>query len=108
MHHIWEQVREEKQVNKEVRWHFYKISDVDEFLMRHATMFVGEAYRVNEQALQKKLLEAWIHAPCKIGRPQLTCNNNFCNALFAFLLELQGDNQDLFIKWTPIAAEEDM
>ena len=53
---------------------------------------------------------SWSMDPCthKTGRPQLMCNNNSYDALFAFLPELAEDDQGLFKKWISLAAEEDM
>ena len=58
--------------------------------------------------LPKKLLGAWIHGPRKIGKPQLSCNNNFLTAIQACLPELsENDDQGLFKIWGQAASDEE-
>jgi hypothetical protein len=104
----WTRVREEKITNEEIRHRFCQILEIDTFIIRRTARYVGKIYRSDDQMLPKKLLGAWIHGPRKIGKPQLSCNNNFLTAIQACLPELSEiDDQGLFKIWGKAASDEE-
>jgi hypothetical protein len=100
----WQQVREDRNRNKQVRFHFYKIPKIESFINKRMATYVGKIARSNDEELTKKLLGAWLNQPRKAGGQQLSCNNNFARAISAVLpLDHCGA---LFKEWIPIAANE--
>ena len=77
----WEQVREKHIKNKEVRGLLCNIPNVDAFIMKRTATYLGKISRLNSDSLPKKFLTAWISGSRKNGAPQLTCNNNFAEAI---------------------------
>ena len=53
----------------------------------------------------KKFLNAWIHAPKKPGRPQVTCHENFINSLRR-ILPNEVDEEGGFKGWTKYAKNK--
>jgi hypothetical protein len=72
----WQQVREDRIRNKQVRFCFFNIPKIESFINKRTATYVGKIAR------SKKLLRAWMNQPRKAGGQQLSCNNNFTmNAL---------------------------
>jgi len=68
---------------------------------------IGKIVRANETTYPKKFLAAWINNSKKPGAPQLTCNNNFANALRKIVPNniLLSEQAPLY-QWTSLAKEE--
>ena len=85
------------------------IPNIDAFIHRRTATYIGKIVRVNETTYLKKFLAAWINKSKQPGAPQLTCNNNFANALkkiipnSIILLE-----QAPLCQWASIAKEENI
>jgi hypothetical protein len=47
--------------------------------------YVGTVTRADHESLPKKFLTAWINGSQKNGAPQLSCNNNFADAIHKIL-----------------------
>ena len=103
----WTRVREERIINDEVRYHFLEIPDLDAFIIWCTARYIGKVCRSEDKMILKKLLGAWIHHPCKTGKPQYSCNKNLLNAIHACLPEFSKDNQGLFTKWTQLTMDEE-
>jgi len=89
----WERVKEEKITNEEVRRRFNNIPNIETYIIRRTSRYIGKVIRSEKNNIPWKLLGAWIFAPSrKIGRPQNSCNNNFLIAICA-----------LFQRWKKVA-----
>jgi hypothetical protein len=77
----WDQVREKHIKNKEVRGLLCNIPNVDAFIMKRTAPYLGKISRLNSDSLPKKFLATWISGSRKNRAPQLTCNNNFAEAI---------------------------
>ena len=96
----WTQAREEKITNEELRHNFFQIPDLDAFIIWCVARYVGKVCRSEDKTLPKIFLGAWIQCPCKAGKPQYSCDNNFLEAaIHACLPELTENKQGLFKKW---------
>ena len=103
----WSQVRERHIKNKEVRGLLCNIPNIDAFIHRRTATYIGKITRTNTTAYPKKFLAAWINDSKKPGAPQLTCNNNFANALQKILPpHIQISKQAPLCEWFPLAHDE--
>ena len=85
----WERVKEEKIMNEEVRRQFNNIPNIETYIIRRTSRYIGKVIRSEKNNIPWKLLGAWIFAPRKIGRPQNSCNNNFLVAICALIPEVE-------------------
>ena len=99
----WEQVKEERITNAEVRERFLHIPDIDSFIIRRTWRYIGKIYR-EENSLPKKLLGAWIHCPRKIGAPQLSCKKHFATVISTVIPEVTTNAN--FKEWAPLALQD--
>ena len=67
----------------------------------------GKSVDLKTNGPKETILGAWIQHPQKTGKPQYSCNNNFLNAIHAYLPELPEDDQGLFKKWTQLTMDEE-
>ena len=81
----WHQVREKHIKNKEVRGLLCNIPNIDAFITKRMATYVGKVTRADHESLPKKFLTAWINGSRKNGAPQLSCNNNFADAIHKIL-----------------------
>ena len=88
-----------------MRHWFDNIPPIEDFIARRTWRYIGKAYRASEDTLPKKFLNAWIHAPKKPGRPQVTCRENFVNSLRR-ILPNEVDEEGGFKGWTKYAKNE--
>ena len=103
----WSQVRERHIKNKEVRGLLCNIPNIDAFIHRRTATYIGKITRTNTTTYPKKFLAAWINDSKKPGAPQLTCNNNFANALQKILPpHIQISKQAPLCEWFPLAHDE--
>ena len=93
--------------NREVRGMLANIPNIDAFIHRRTATYIGKIVRANETTYPKKFLAAWINNSKKPGAPQLTCNNNFANALRKIVPNniLLSEQAPLY-QWTSLAKEE--
>ena len=85
----WERVKEEKITNEEVRRRFNNIPNIETYIIRRTSRYIGKVIRSEKNNIPWKLLGAWIFAPRKIGRPHNLCNNNFLIAISALIPEVK-------------------
>ena len=64
-------------MNEQVQKWFCNIPKVDSFITRRTWKYMGKVYRTKEESLPKKMLGAWVPAPRKAGRPQMSSKDNF-------------------------------
>ncbi len=62
------------------------IPNIDAFIMKRKAVYFGKVTRPDQDFLPRKFLAAWINRSQKNGAPQLTCNNNFSEAIDKILL----------------------
>jgi hypothetical protein len=67
--------------NKDVRGLLCNTPNIDEFIRKRTATYLGKVSRSDQESLPKKFLATWINGSHKNGAPQLTCNNNFTNAI---------------------------
>lgn len=99
----WDQVKEDRITNEEVRERFYNIPDIEAFITRRTWRYIGKIYRDND-SLPKKLLGAWIYCPRKAGAPQLSCKSHFADTIERVMAG-RCPNAD-FKHWAPTAMNE--
>ena len=105
----WNQVREKHIKNREVRGLLCNIPNVDAFIHRRTATYVGKIIRSNEKTYPKKFLAAWINDSKKPGAPQLSCNNNFVDAIKRIIPnEIDLSKQAPLCRWMPLALEENI
>jgi hypothetical protein len=82
--------------------------NVDAFIMKRTATYLGKISRLNSDSLPKKFLAAWISGSRKNGAPQLTCNNNFTEAINKILpLDKSLSSGTAPLKeWLPLAIDE--
>jgi hypothetical protein len=103
----WEQVRNEKIRNKQVRFRFCNIPKMESYINKRTATYVGKVARSNDDELPKQLLGAWMHLPRKAGGQQLSCNNNFAQAVSMVAPNIPQENQNLLFRdWIPLALDE--
>jgi hypothetical protein len=68
-----------------VRGLLCNIPNVDAFITKRTATYVGKVARSDQESLPKKFLTAWINGSRRNGAPQLTCNNNFADAISKIL-----------------------
>jgi hypothetical protein len=61
----WEQVRNERIRNKQVRFCFCNIPKIESFINKRTATYVGKVARSSDDELPKKFLGAWMHQPRK-------------------------------------------
>jgi hypothetical protein len=71
----WQQVREDKIRNKQVRFRFCNVPKVETFILCRTAKYLGKVTRSSERTYPKKFLGAWMNQPRKNGGVQLSCNN---------------------------------
>jgi len=92
-----------------VRGLLCNIPDIDAFIYRRTATYIGKVIRTEESTYPRKFLAAWINDSKKPGAPQLTCNNNFANAIQKILpADLEISKQALLSQWSPLAADENI
>ena len=89
----WEKVKEEKVMNKEVRWWFNNIPNIETYIIRRTSRYIRKVIRSEKNNIPWKLLSAWIFTPRLIGRPQNSCNNNFLITISALIPEVKKNWQ---------------
>ncbi len=91
-----------------MRGMFLNIPNIDAFISKRTAKYAGKVVRLNDSALPKKFLAAWINKPMKEGAPQLTCNNNFVKAINSILPcdRTLSNNSALLKEWMPIAKDK--
>jgi hypothetical protein len=93
--------------NKEVRGLLCNIPDIDAFIHQRTATYIGKTIRADENAYPKKFLAAWINDSKKPGAPQLTCNNNFANAIQKILwTDMEISKQAPLSQWIPLAMNK--
>ncbi len=103
----WHQVREKHIKNKEVRRLLCNIPNIDAFLTKRTATYVGKITRTDHESLPKKFLTAWINGSRKNGAPQLSCNNNFADAIHKILPpEILSNRNAPLREWIALAKEE--
>ena len=103
----WSQVREQHIKNKEVRGLLCNIPNIDAFIHRRTATYIGKITRADASTYPKKFLAAWINDSKKPGAPQLTCNNNFVNALKKILpADVIISKQAPLCEWIPLAHDK--
>mmetsp|Transcript_22629 Transcript_22629/g.32396 ORF Transcript_22629/g.32396 Transcript_22629/m.32396 type:complete len:650 (+) Transcript_22629:1533-3482(+) len=105
----WSQVREQHIKNNEVRVLLCNIPNIDAFIYRRTATYLGKITRADTNtSYPKKFRAAWINDHKKPGAPQLTCNNNFVNALTNILPpDMQISKQAPLCEWIPLALDKD-
>jgi hypothetical protein len=98
----WNQVREQRIKNSQVRRLFCNIPNIEAFVKRRTAQCVGKIINLPEDMLPKKILGAWIPQPRKFGQPQLSCNNNFARTLQKILPELIKTRKAAFKDWLQV------
>lgn len=73
----FDQVREERIRNKQVRFKFCNIPNIKAFIICRTARYVGKITRSSEDNFPKRFLGAWIKKSKKTGGVQHSCNNNF-------------------------------
>ena len=103
----WSQVREQNIKNKEVRGLLWKIPNIYAFIYQRTATYIGKIIRESTSTSYPKMfLAAWINNHKKPGATQLTCNNNFANALSKILLpNFQVSKQAPLCEWIPLAQD---
>ena len=91
-------------MNEEVRRRFNNIPNIETYIIRRTSRYIGKVIRSEKNNIPRKLLGAWTFAPRKIGRPQNSCNNNFLVAISALIPEVKKNGK--FQSWTPLAGKE--
>jgi len=86
------------------RWWFNNIPNIETYIIRRTSRYIGKVIRSEKNNIPQKLLSAWIFAPRKIGRLQNSCNNNFLIAISALIPEVKKNGK--FQSWTPLTGEE--
>ncbi len=100
----WDQVKNERIRNKQVRFRFCNIQKIESYINKRTATYVGKIARASDDELPKKLLGAWMHQPRKAGGQQLSCNNNFTRAVCAIIPNIQAEHQGLLFRdWFPLA-----
>ena len=99
-----EKMREERISNAEVRTMLFQIPSVEVFINRRTWRYIGKGVRLSDDAIQKKMLGAWIHCPKKIGRPQLSCKHHFAKTISSVLP--RTNESGIFSEWFPLALDE--
>jgi hypothetical protein len=94
----WQQVRDDRIRNKQVRFCFCNIPTIESFINKRTATYVGKIARSDASKLPKKFLGAWMNQPRKIGGQQLSCNNNFASMIKAVVPNTQIGNQGLYFK----------
>jgi hypothetical protein len=103
----WHQVREKHIKNKEVRSLLCNIPNIDAFLTKRTATYVGKITRTDHESLPKKFITAWINGSRKNGAPQLSCNNNFADAIHKILPPETLSNRNAPLReWIALAKEE--
>ena len=70
-------------------------------------MYIGKIIRANKRTYPKKFLAAWINDSKKPDAPQLTCNNDFTNAIQKIIpADFEISKQALLSQLSPLAADE--
>jgi hypothetical protein len=88
----WHQVRNEKIRHNQNR----------KFRPQKNSSLCGKVIRSKDDTLPKGFLGAWMHCPRKTGCPQLSCNNNFAEAISVRAPNQTIKNQvPLFKEWCP-------
>ena len=91
----------------EVRGLLADILNVDAFITKRTATYIGKIIRADQESLPKKFLTAWINGSQKNGAPQLSCNNNFADAVYRILPTDTLSNKYAPLKeWLPLAKEE--
>jgi hypothetical protein len=102
----WEQVRNARIRNKQVRFRFFNIPKLESFITKRTATYIGKVTRSEE--LPKKILGAWMHQPRNSSRQQLLCSNNFARAISAVVPNITPETQDHpFKKWIPLMTDEE-
>ena len=83
----WNQIREKRIKNKEVRGLICNILNIDAYITRRTATYLGKISRSDNINLPKKFLTAWVNKKGKHGTPQLTCNNNFVSTIQSLPIE---------------------
>jgi hypothetical protein len=104
----WKQVREKHIKNKEVRGMLCNIPNIDAFITRRTAVYIGKITRSEGNSLPKKLLAAWIRGPQKNRGLQLSCNNNFAQAIQKILPSDKAltSKKALLKEWIPLARDK--
>jgi hypothetical protein len=104
----WDQVREKHIKNKEVRGLLCKIPNIDAYIAKRTATYVGKITRLNNNCFPNFFLTAWILGGRKSGAPQLTCNNNFADAINKILPEKLAlpNKQAALQDWIHLAQNE--
>jgi hypothetical protein len=78
------------------------------YIIRRTATYIGKITRLDNDAYQKKFLEALINAKRKSGGPQLTCNNNFANTIQKILPPEKSlsSKQAPLREWIKLAKDE--
>ena len=84
----WEQVREEKITNMEVRSHFNNTLCIKSLILRRTNRYTGKIIGAQKNITPQKLLGAWLCCPRKIG-PHNSCNNHFLIAISIIIPEVR-------------------
>ena len=100
----WEKVKEKKNANELVRHCFNNIPNIETYIIRRTSRYMGKVIRSEKNNIPWKLLGAWIFTPRKIGRPQNSCNNNVLITINALIPEVEKDGN--FQSATPLTGEE--
>jgi len=100
----WEQMREQKISNEEVRSRFENTPEIGFFIIRCTWMYIGKIVHALDHSIPKKLMGAWIHCPRKAGHPQTTSKNHFLTTLKTVLPELGKEGR--FQEWYGLACDE--
>ena len=103
----WNQVREKHIKNEEVRAMLYNIPNIDAYITKRTAVYLGKVSRSNNESLPKKFLAAWIQGSRKNGAPQLSCNNNFAEAVNKILAphKTLSSKSALLKEWIPLARD---
>jgi hypothetical protein len=81
--------------------------NIDAFLTKRMATYVGKITRADHESLPKKFLTAWINGSLKNGAPQLSCNNNFADAIHKILPpEILSNRNAPLREWLALAKEE--
>jgi len=100
----WEQMREQKISNEEVRRRFENIPEINFFITRQTWTYIGKIVHAPEYSIPKKLIGAWEHCPRKAGHPQSSSKKHFLTALKTVLPEI--GKQGRFQEWYGLVHDE--
>jgi hypothetical protein len=103
----WNQVREKHIKNEEVRAMLCNIPNIDAYITKRTAAYLGKVSRSDNESLPKKFLAALIQGSQKNGAPQLSCNNNFAEAINKILAphKTLSNKSALLKEWIPLARD---